>query len=78
MCLAQIFVRRTKPYGRGVREMRHCTAAEAAEIARRADAKELAIVHMPPADAQNALTAAKEIFPAAFLPQEGETVEIPR
>ena len=57
---------------------RHCTAVEAAEIARHAGARELAIVHMPPRDADNALASAKEVFPGTFLPQEGERVQIPR
>jgi len=46
------------------------------EIACRAGAKRLAIVHRPPANAASPLAAAKRIFPATFLPREGETLYV--
>lgn len=52
----------------------HATAREAARIAQAAGAERLALVHMREEDAPQAVAAAREIFPGAFWPRDGETI----
>ena len=58
----------------------HSTAREAAELASRADAKRLALTHISSryAGQGGRLEAeARDVFEAAFLPDDGQSVEIP-
>jgi len=58
------------------RETGHASAWDAAKIATRAGAERLALVHMPQEAAPRAVAAAREVFPGAFWPQDGETVTL--
>jgi ribonuclease Z len=48
----------------------HSTAAEAAEVARAADADHLLLVHLPPGDKNDTLKDARSIFPHTDLGEE--------
>ncbi len=54
----------------------HSTAQEAAEIARRAGAERLILVHLPPGDKTNALAHAQTLFGATELGAEGASYPI--
>lgn len=54
----------------------HAGSPEAAEIAKEANAKRLALVHCPEAQQEAAVEAAKVIFPNTFWPEDGETVTL--
>ena len=54
----------------------HSSAAEAAEIARRAGVKRLALIHYRLADAEVSLAAARAVFPKTVLAREGETIRM--
>lgn len=49
----------------------HSSAEEAAEAAREAGAGRLLLVHLPPGDKSDALDAARDVFPATELGDEG-------
>ena len=55
----------------------HSGAPEAARIAELADVGRLALIHCPKKLAQEAVIAAKRIFPDTFLPEDGYTLGIP-
>ena len=55
----------------------HSGAPDAAEVARHAGVARLALVHCGESNRAAALAAAQAIFPASFLPAEGETLQIP-
>ncbi len=57
-------------------ESGHSSARDAARIAADAGAKRLALVHLPPGEAEKAVDAAREILPGAFWPADGETVAV--
>lgn len=67
-------------YGaKGVREdvkWGHSGAPDAAEVARLAGVRRLAIVHCSEANLPGALSAAKRVFPASFAPSHGEEVRV--
>jgi ribonuclease Z len=48
----------------------HSTAAEAAQVARRADVDRLVLVHLPPGDKSEELHRARDIFPHTDLGEE--------
>jgi len=52
----------------------HSGAPDAAEIARQAGVRRLALVHCGPAAREQALAAAKVVFANSFFPREGEEV----
>ena len=54
----------------------HSTARDAARIAASADPGRLALVHLRETDRADALAAAREIFPRAFLPEAGATLTV--
>lgn len=54
----------------------HSSARDAARIAAAAGARRLALVHLPPGRAGEALAAAREILPGAFWPTDGERVRV--
>jgi ribonuclease Z len=56
--------------------IQHSGAPEAAEIARAAGVKRLALVHSSPNRQEPAVAKAREVFPNTFWPQDGETVEV--
>jgi ribonuclease Z len=56
--------------------IQHSGAPEAAEVARAAGVKRLALVHSSPDRQELAVAKAKEVFPNSFWPQDGETVEV--
>ncbi|MCC7493225.1 MAG: MBL fold metallo-hydrolase [Fimbriimonadaceae bacterium] len=56
----------------------HCGAPDAAEVARRAGVRRLALVHGAQAGRAAALAAAREIFEATWWPANGETVVVTR
>ncbi len=60
----------------GAHQTGHSTARDAARIAAAADAGGLALVHLRKADRADALAAALDTFPRAFLPAEGEAVTL--
>lgn len=67
-------------YAGRARETAHSTAREAAQIANRADAKRLALVHISSryaGDASPIEREAKSIFEGAFVPDDGQQIEIP-
>jgi len=55
----------------------HSGAPDAAEVAGQAGAARLALVHCGESGREAALAAARAVFPAAFLPRDGETVTVP-
>lgn len=55
----------------------HSGAPDAAELARLAGVKRLALVHAPAKVRADALAAARAIFPHTFWPQPGEALELP-
>ena len=54
----------------------HTSAREAAEIGKMAGVGRLYLIHYGEANGDNALTEAREIFPATFLAKEGETITL--
>ena len=54
----------------------HAGAPDAARIAKSAGVQRLALIHCPEKHAQQAVAAARKIFPNTFLPEDGQTVEI--
>lgn len=54
----------------------HSGAPDAARLALAAGVGRLALIHCPAEQAEAALVAARQIFPEAFFPGEGETVEV--
>jgi ribonuclease BN (tRNA processing enzyme) len=54
----------------------HCGAPEAADIARDAAVRRLALIHGAPARQDAAVAAARAIFPNTFWPRNGETVTV--
>jgi ribonuclease Z len=54
----------------------HSGAPDAARIAQMAGVKRLALVHCMESRAQQAVAAARQIFPNTFLPEDGQTVEV--
>jgi len=54
----------------------HSSAVEAAEIAQAAGVGRLALIHGSAENQQDAVAAARKIFPNTFWPKDGETVEI--
>ena len=65
------------PEREGDRPLRqHSGAPEAADIAKAAGVKRLALIHSSPGRQEPAVAAAREIFPNTFWPQDGETVEV--
>ncbi|MWV38354.1 ribonuclease Z [Natrialba sp. INN-245] len=57
----------------------HSTARQAAEIANRANAKRLALIHLSSryaGDVGDHVTQARAVFENAFVPDDGETLEI--
>lgn len=62
------------------RETGHSTARQAAEIAKRADARRLALTHISgryAGDASPLEREAAEVFDLSFVPDDGDVVEIP-
>jgi ribonuclease Z len=60
------------------RETEHSTARQAAEVARRADVRVLALVHLSSRHATREVRAeARAIFPSAEIPRDFDTIEIP-
>lgn len=55
----------------------HCGAPDAAKIAKLAEVGQLALIHCAKPLAQKAVAAAQQIFPNTFLPEDGQTLEIP-
>jgi ribonuclease Z len=59
-------------------ETRHSTAAQAAELAREAEVRMLALTHLSSRyPARVLLEEAREIFPSTFVPRDFETIELP-
>ena len=59
-------------------ETRHSTARQAAELARDAGVRLLALTHLSPRYfGPEVLREAREVFPAAILPRDFDTVEVP-
>ena len=56
--------------------VQHSGAPEAAEIARDARVKRLALIHSSPGRQEAALAEARKTFPDTFWPEDGETVEV--
>jgi ribonuclease Z len=54
----------------------HSGALEAAQIAQAAEVNRLALVHCPEPLAEKAVKTARQIFADAFIPRDGQTVEI--
>lgn len=55
----------------------HSGAPDAARIAREARPKRLCLVHYSQRERDEALKAAREIFPETYTPEEGEVLELP-
>ena len=58
----------------------HSTARQAAELAKRADAKRLALTHLSSryaGEADRLEAEAREVFESAFFPDDGDRVEVP-
>jgi len=55
----------------------HSGSLEAAKIAQLAGVNWLALIHCPESLAQKALDTARQIVPNTFLPEDGQTIEIP-
>lgn len=67
-------------YAERARETAHSTAREAARVADRADAKRLALVHVSSryaGDPSPIEREAQEVFEDAFVPDDGQRVEVP-
>lgn len=60
------------------KQYRHMTFYEAADLAKRADAKEMWLTHFSPSlvRAETYMPQVKEIFPNAFLGKDGKSVEL--
>jgi ribonuclease Z len=59
-------------------ETRHSTAAQAAELAREAEVRMLALTHLSSRyPARVLLEEAREIFPSTFVPRDFDTIELP-
>lgn len=54
----------------------HSGAIEAANIAKMAEVRELALIHCPEHQADQSVLAAKKIFPNTFLPRDGQIIEL--
>lgn len=55
----------------------HSGSLEAAKIAQLANIQWLALIHCPESLIQKALDVARQIVPDTFLPEDGQTIEIP-
>jgi ribonuclease Z len=59
-------------------ETRHSTAAQAAELARQAEVRTLALTHLSSRyPARVLLEEAREIFPRTYVPRDFDTIELP-
>jgi len=56
--------------------IQHSGAPEAADIAKAAEVKRLALIHSSPGRQEAAVAAARETFPNTFWPEDGQTVEL--
>jgi len=54
----------------------HSGAPDAAEVAREAGVARLAVVHCAVAGRPDALAAARAVFPASFIPEQGEEIAV--
>src|SRR3954454_10647681 len=68
----------TSEEGARARQTRHSTAREAAEVARRADVRMLALTHLSSRYGGRELRdEAREVFPATEVPRDFDTIEVP-
>jgi ribonuclease BN (tRNA processing enzyme) len=52
----------------------HSRATDAAQVAWEAEVKQLRLIHLGPEHKERSLEAARALFPATDLAQEGETI----